>query len=171
MDRKELIAKLEKPYFKSSVRELAKSINSDFLTKELILALNHPDIKVCSKAGWVLSNCCDIKNPYLVNYKEVLMAILFKTSHESVKRNILRFFQFEEVPSIEHATLFNWCMNLFLNRNEKPASRVFAVSILANISSIYPELKNEVILACNEVLVDGSAGIKNRISKVLNKLL
>ncbi|MBL7872384.1 MAG: HEAT repeat domain-containing protein [Cyclobacteriaceae bacterium] len=127
--------------------------------------------RVTQRAAWPLSNCVEL-HPELV-YPHLKRIILFlgKTDeHDAVKRNILRLLQFISIPKSLQGKTANLCFQFLGNTKEPIAIRVFAMTVLANLAKVNPELKNEIILIIEDQLPYGSAGFVSRGRKVLKEL-
>lgn len=170
MNLNELTDRLQKLYSKESVANIAGKIKTKQDTKLLISLLNNPDHKLANRAAWVLSHSYDLGNKNIIFFNDSLIEILLNSKLDSVKRNILRCFQEEVIPEKYESAFFDFCTKSILNPNEKVAAKVFSVSCLFQLVKKYPELKDEFKLVCHEILPTASAGLKNRILKVLKKL-
>jgi len=105
--------------------------------------------------------------PYL---KPILRSIDKAGMHVAVKRNVMRVFQFIEIPRGVRGLAFDKAFKLYSDTSEPVAVRVFAMQVMANIAMDEPELKNEVIIAIEEQLPFGSAAFRSRAGKLLNQL-
>ena len=90
--------------------------------------------------------------------------------HDAVKRNIVRLLQFISIPRSLQGKVADICFNYLNNPKEAIAVRVFSMTVLANLSTENPELKNELIPLIEDQLPFGSAGFRSRGIKVLRKL-
>jgi hypothetical protein len=69
------------------------------------------------------------------------------------------------------ALLLDFCIGIFTNASEEIAVRVHAMQILFNITLLEPDFTGELIgLIENEIEHHGSAGIRSRGNKLLQKL-
>jgi hypothetical protein len=90
--------------------------------------------------------------------------------HDAVKRNIIRALQFVKIPKAYQGRAVNVCMKFLQDGKEKVATRVFAMTVLANLASEIPELKNELIPLIEDMMPYGSAGFISRGRKILKEL-
>jgi hypothetical protein len=129
------------------------------------------EYRVVQRCAWPLSDIV-IQHPALVKpYIGKFVALLSKQGmHDAVIRNILRLMQFIEIPAKYQGEVVNACFE-FLIKSEYPiAFKAHAMTVLSNITKEEPELKRELKLVIGEMMKEGSAGIKARGRKVLEKL-
>jgi hypothetical protein len=89
----------------------------------------------------------------------------------SVKRNVLRILQTAPLPEDIHGRLMNICFAVLEKPKEQIAIRVFAMTVLARLAKIYPELKVELKAIIDHALTQKpSPGFKNRAGKVLKAI-
>lgn len=122
-------------------------------------------------AGWPLSDIVkdhpELLTPYL---KPILKSVDKPGMHVAVKRNVMRVFQFIDIPKNVRGLAFDKAFKLYSDTSEPVAVRVFAMQVMTNIAMDEPELKNEVIIAIEEQLPFGSAAFRNRGMKLVKEL-
>jgi hypothetical protein len=62
------------------------------------------------------------------------------------------------------------CFEYITSENETVAVKVFSMTILANLSKVYPEIKPELKLILEEHWDQKTAGFKSRAKKILKTL-
>lgn len=114
---------------------------------------------------------CARKKPELIKpYLEKMIRNLDQPIHDAVKRNTLRIFQDIEIPENLHGNILEKCFE-YLNSNKEPvAIKVFAMTVIFNLTKCYPELANELKIIIEDQMPYGTAGFKSRGSKILKKL-
>ncbi len=137
---------------------------------ELIDLMHHAEPPIPQRAAWVMTAVTDI-HPWLIQpYIKDILERLPLYNHPGLVRSVLRQFSQMEFPEEITGELYDLCYN-FLNDTKQPvAIRVHAMQILFNISEKEPDLKNELKLIFNGILVGASGGLANRACKLLNKL-
>lgn len=138
---------------------------------ELMQLLLGNDSLLAQRAAWPFSFVAE-KNPELVKkyIPKLIEKLEIKDDHPAIKRNILRAFQYFNFSSEHEGKLLNISFNL-LNDFEQPvAIKVFAMTVVYNLSKKYPEIKNELKISIENLLPNGSAGIKSRGNKILKKI-
>jgi len=122
-------------------------------------------------AGWPMSDLVkehpELITPYL---KPILKSIDKPGMHVAVKRNVMRVFQFIEIPKSVRGLAFDKAFGLYSDTSEPVAVRVFSMQVMCDIAMLEPELKNEVIIAIEEQLPFGSAAFRNRGMKLIKQL-
>ncbi len=138
---------------------------------ELVHLFLTDEYRVVQRAAWPLSDI-GIKYPALVKpYLGKFVKLLSdKANHPAVSRNILRTLQFIEVPPKYHGEVVNVCFEFLLKSEYPIAFKAFAMTVLANITKKEPELKRELKIVIEEMMKEGSPGIKARGRMVLKEL-
>lgn len=122
-------------------------------------------------AGWIISYLGE-NNPQLIkNHLSVIIQKLDDEENNSALiRNIFRTLQFVEIPHQYEGFVLTKGFD-FLNNNNSPiAVKVFAMTVIFNLSKKYPEITNELKLSLENQFEHASAGFKSRASKILKEL-
>ena len=138
---------------------------------ELVKLFLTDEYRVVQRAAWPMSDI-GIKHPGLVKFYlgKFVKLLSNKEKHPAVSRNILRIMQFIDLPSKYHGEVVNICFE-FLIKSEYPiAFKAFAMTVLANITKKEPELKRELKIVIEEMMKEGSPGIRARGRMVLKEL-
>lgn len=135
------------------------------------LFLNDDETRVVQRASWPLSYCVKNHPRFITKH----LAALFKNLHksnipEAAKRNTLRLLQFIEIPKKYHAIVINTCFDYIISSKEKPAIKAFSITILQNLSQIYPAIIQELKLIIEERMHLESAAFKSRAKKFMKQL-
>ena len=112
------------------------------------------------------------KHPhFLFPHIPQLIAYLKTNPIDAVKRNVMRSFQWIELPEEFVGEIFDIGMLFLKTQSEPKAIKVFSLTVLRQICERYPELTNEVIFQL-EILMKGdeSAGVLSRGTKEMQKL-
>ncbi len=127
--------------------------------------------RVTQRAAWPLGHCIE-RYPGMLkpHFRKILAQLGKKNIHDSVKRNTLRMLQFVHIPKAHQGITTDLCLTFLADSKEPVAVRVFAMTVLANISKEVPELKNELIPLLEDQLPYASAGFISRSGKVLKQL-
>lgn len=121
--------------------------------------------------SWALSDYGMMYPQKLTSHLYLFIDFLKDQSlNASIKRNLVRIFQYVELSEDIEGTLFDLCF-MFLNDVKEPiAVRVFSMTVCSRIAMKYPELAPELRISIEEHYDHGSAGFKNRATKILKKL-
>jgi len=96
-----------------------------------------------------------------------------KDNHDAVNRNILRTFQYVDIPEKHQGKVLNICFD-FLNDNCQPiAIRAFSMTVISNLSKKYADIIPELKISIEALMPNASSGLKSRgkkILKTMNKL-
>lgn len=140
--------------------------------QKLIDILHTDEYQVVQRAAWVMSDVAEVQPGLMQKYVPELVEKLKDTRvHIAVKRHIYRMLQYLELPEATHGDLMNNCFESLINPKEALAVRAFAMSILARMTEMYPEISNELRLVIEDALQQEAApSFKSRAKKVLNQL-
>jgi hypothetical protein len=158
----------------SSCKKIADYIGTDEeLFAELIQFFLNGDSRTTQCAAGIINECIE-QNPFLIKpyYKDFITKLKEPNIHDGIKRNILRAWQFVEIPEEHQGEIYDLCF-LYLSDNEPIAVIVFAMTVCLNITKQIPELKYELQLQIEHLLLkhlNGSAGINSRGKKILAEL-
>jgi hypothetical protein len=137
---------------------------------ELMKLFLRNEYRVTQRAAWAVSYCA-IEHPNLVK-KHLRKTILNLNNpvHVAVKRNTVRFLQFIEIPKSLQGITADICFKLLSLKDESIAVKAFSMVTLGNIAVQYPDIKNELKLAIEEMQPYASAGLLSCSRKVLKKI-
>ncbi len=139
--------------------------------KELVEIVKENESPYSEKAAWAVSHCFDEKTGFFEDYYPEFTKILGdKTYSDSVKRNIVRIFQFKDIPEEFQASIINSCFELVIKKDTAIAVKAFSLGVLENMLKTYPELKNELKSCIEDLLPTASSGLKNRGNHILRRL-
>jgi 8-oxo-dGTP diphosphatase len=132
-----------------------------------------PDKSLSFRASWTLTKVCDrfpeIIYPYLGQFAENLC----KIENESTIRSFLRIISLSDLGKLnshQHGLLADFCFRRMSSGISAIAVKAYAMEILYKLTTLYPELANELYASINILMEDGSAGITARGRNILKKL-
>jgi hypothetical protein len=166
--RKELL----KDFSKANTVRIVGLIGRDqVLFDQLILLVLEEEELIAARAAWVLRHSYE-QHPDLIHRKHINAFVhrLTKPACDAVKRNLTAVLQYEHIPSSCEGMLVDRCFQLLNARTEAVAIKVHAMSILYKMSARYPDLRNELAGAIQNQMPLGSAGFRNKGSKILKAL-
>ena len=162
---------LMRNHYSRNAASLVKLIDSDTdhfdsLIEMMVIGPTH----LASRASWIMSMMIEKQPARFQPYLKTIIQQLGKPGLSMpVKRHILRSLQFVDIPKRYHARLINQCFAFLQHTNEPIAVKVFAMTVLANITKHMPELRNELIIVLEDQLPYASAGYRSRASKILRQ--
>ena len=129
------------------------------------------EYRVVQRAAWVVSFCSE-KHPALIKpwLKKLVLNLQKPGLPKAVKRNTLRVMQFINIPKPLQGKTVDICFKFLANPTEAIAVKVFAITVLFNISKSEPYIQNELKLLIEENLVFVSYGLKSRGNKILKQI-
>ena len=132
----------------------------------------HDEYRVVQRAAWVLSVVAEkhyeLDKPWL---PQMIAKMQQPGVHVAVKRNVVRILQFLEIPEELHGDVMNVCFEMLADPKETIAVRAFSMTVLADLSKYYPDIKHELIAIIEDQLEQGaSPGFIARSKKLLKEL-
>ena len=128
-------------------------------------------LKITQRAAWPLGFIAQREPKLLTNYYPLLIAQLHqKEVHQAVTRNILRAFQYVTVPEKHQGKLLSRCFDFLTDSNQPIAIKAFSMTVAHNLSKEYPDIVPELKASIENLLPNGSAGIKSRGNKILKEI-
>ena len=139
--------------------------------KELIGLIIENVSPITEKAAWAMNHCFDNGGGFFGDYfLEMAQVLADREYSDSVKRNIVRIFQFIDIPEQFQASIIDSCFALVTNKKTAIAVKAFSLGVLEKMSKIYPELKNELVAVIEDLLPKASSGLKNRGQHILRRI-
>lgn len=115
--------------------------------KALMKCFLSDDYRLAQRAAWSVSWAAqkqpDLIKPYI---QDLIAQLSRKDVHNAVIRNSVRILQKIDVPEDLHGELMDSCFR-FIESIETPvAIKAFSLTMLFNLSKIYPEIQHELKL-------------------------
>lgn len=145
--------------------------NDELRFKELVRLFFKGEYRLTQHAAWPMSYC--IRNhPFLAKpfLKKFVDQLSDGHAHPAVRRNIVRLFQFVEIPKRLQGKLMDKCFQFISSPEEAIAVKAFSLRILENMSAIYPEILNELKSLIDSRWTYESPAFRSRGRKILQKM-
>jgi hypothetical protein len=138
--------------------------------KELLSCVLCDNMRLSHRASWALGDV-SLRYPTLYNqhHRVLLDALKTKQNHNAIRRNIVRIYQFAEIPEEYEAELYDICLNFVADAEEMTAVKAFGMRVCERVIERYPEMKNEMLEIIKSNQAQWSSGLKNRGKKFLEK--
>jgi hypothetical protein len=126
------------------------------------------EYRITQRTAWPLSYCVRgypaLIGPY---FKPLLDNLSRKDIHVAVIRNTVRLLQDVDIPKKYHGRVMSTCFE-FIQLPETPiAVKAFSLTILANLSALYPEILGELRLIIEEQWEHATPAFRSRAKKIL----
>lgn len=166
--RKELEQGQSKALTTSIVNEVA---NSQKKMDELIQCFIEGPLRITQRVAWPMSDIAK-KHPHLLlKYYPLLIDLLNQPNkHDAINRNILRTFQFVEIPEAHQGNVLDICFRLLNSTSEPIAVKAFSMTVIYRLTKKYPDIIPELKASIEALLPNGSSGIKSRGNKILKAI-
>ena len=133
------------------------------------LSSRDPDMNL--KASQVLARLTDRAPALLTTHLSAYAELLHMPLHISVKRIVLRLFNYQSLPNSKEGETMDQCFRYLTSRKDPTAVKVFAMTVIYFYTQKYPELLHELLLTLEGSLDYESAGFRNRAGKILSGTL
>jgi hypothetical protein len=163
-----------KEYSKANVDKIANYVgDNEQRFAELMQLFLNGDWITNQRSSWILSECV-ANYPSLVYpfFKDFLQKLHEPNIHDSARRNIIRTWQFIDIPEEYIGEVYDICFR-YLSSDEAIAVIVFSMTVCHNITKIIPELRQELSFMIEDLVMKnqyGSPAIKSRGKKILAEL-
>jgi hypothetical protein len=167
-----LLTILQKERSKKTCIEVADYIGNDpERFAELIEIIIGKDMEMANRAAWVIPSIADKNIDKLIQpHLKTMIELLNQPVHDAIKRNVVRMLQFTTIPKKLQGITLEYCFQLLNNPKEAVAIRVFAMTVLYNLTLQEPDLAHE-LYDCIEMHMENSLpAFKNRGGKILKAL-
>ena len=122
------------------------------------------------KAIWIMDKIHDIRPELIRPYLKPMLENVQQLRQSGQKRHILKLLSLNPLPEEPTGSFINYCFDLLQSKSEPISGRVHAMQILYNITFEIPEFKNELRIVIEDVMIEGTPGIRSRGSKLLQTL-
>ena len=167
-----LVEVIEKEHSKAQRDKVVRYVGkSPKRFDELINVFLKGPYRVTQRSAWPLSYCVE-QHPELIkaHLKRILLFAKKPDVHHSVKRNTMRLLQFIDVPKRFQGLVVDLCFTFLQDPKEPIAVRVFAITVLLNLTKTLPELKNELIPIIEDQMPYATPAFTSRGRKALKEL-
>lgn len=139
--------------------------------RQLMHCFESDEYRLAQRAAYSVSIATQ-KRPELIRpYIGVLVGQLKRSDiHDAVVRNSARILQDISIPDEFHGELMDAAFGIIANRQIAIAIRTFCLTILFNLSKIYPEIQKELRVFLEESVEFEQAAFQSRARKILKKI-
>lgn len=129
------------------------------------------EYRITQRAAWPLSYCVR-QHPELIMpyFKPLLDNLARKDIHIAVIRNTVRLLQDVEIPKKYQGRVMSTCFDFLQSPDTPIAVKAFSLTILSNLSAVYPEIRGELKLIIEEQWEQSTPAFRSRAKKVLREI-
>lgn len=137
---------------------------------ELMKCFLNEDYRLSQRAAWSVSWAARKKPDFVVPHIKDLVASLHKKNvHDAVIRNAVRVLQEIDIPEKFHGRVMEACFQFIEKPSTPVAIKAFSLTVLYNLSRLYPEIKPELKLIIEDAWEHETAAFKARAGKMLKE--
>lgn len=134
--------------------------------QDLMQLFLYDEYRISQRASWAVSHCTDIHSELVEKYIPEMITKLSNPIHPAVIRNTLRILQSQDIPEHLHADIINRCTDYLLKPATPIAIKAFSLTVISNLSEIYPELKNELKAIIEDQLPTATPAFLSRVKQI-----
>jgi hypothetical protein len=124
--------------------------------------------RMTQRASWPLSNIVLLYPGLIAPYfKPLLDNLDRKDLHAAVIRNTVRLLQEVDIPAKYHGRVMNRCFEYVAAVETPIAVKAFSLTILSNLSKVYPEIRTELKLLIDDQWEHATPAFRSRARKIL----
>ncbi len=139
---KTLLLKKSKPSITTATQLV---LDNHALFDELIVYIvNKNDTNLAAMAAWTMSEVVSCDKSLLEPHYKVLLEVANNSKHGGIKRNIIRAFQFVEIPDEFIWDVADICLRFLSSKEEPIAVKAYSITVLQYLIIKIPEIKDEV---------------------------
>jgi hypothetical protein len=133
---------------------------------EIFFADNY---RLTQRTAAVLMVVVETKPQLITPYLTKMVAQLKRRGiQDAIKRNIVRLFQFIELPENLKGRVFSDCVDLVDSLNEAPAIRAFALTVAGKVGRHEPDLIRELCQVAQKHFPYTSPAFRKRAREIFN---
>ncbi len=152
----------------NALKIAAYACSSPKAFSELMACFMDKEYRLAQRAAWSVSFASQ-QNPELLKpyIGDLVFQIQQKDVHPAVIRNSIRILEQIKIPAQFHGEVMNTCFQFIETPSTPAAIKAFSLTLLFNLSSEYPEIKQELKLIIEERWQFESGAFKSRGRKIL----
>ena len=168
----DLLKAIEKEHSKTQCEKIVRYVGSDKERfGELMQLFLKGEYRVTQRAAWPMSICVQNHPELITPYFKQIVPLLQKPGlHDAVVRNVVRLLQHVDIPKRYHGQIMSCCFDFVADNETAPAIKAFSLTILENLSALYPDIKAELKLVIEERWPYETAAFKSRAKKILKAM-
>jgi hypothetical protein len=121
------------------------------------------EYRVVQRSAWPVSYCVIAHPAFIDKHWSALIKNLQKPNlHPAVKRNSIRLLQDTDIPEKHQGSIMDICFGYIVAPAEAVAVKAFSLTVLKNLSKLYPEIIPEIKLIIEEQIPHQTAAFKVR---------
>ena len=168
MDLKELIMQ---EYSKVHANLVAEYILSKpELMPELLDIIYLFDDPVSKRASWSLKILSEKDSSIIDPYVDLMVDMLPKTNDIPILKLVLATLRMTHIPENKQGELLQFTSEVLTDSGSSIASLIYSIDIFYKLSVKEPDLLNELRIMLEQLIPNGSPGVKNKCHKLIRKI-
>ena len=138
--------------------------------EELMGLFFSDDLRICQMASFSIITIADHAIESLEPYLPHMISHYRKAPHDAFRRNVMRLFQFVDLPEELEGSVYDLCLEDFCDTKAPTAVRVFGLTTMCNICIKHLGLAQELLPILKDYQGTGTVGFENRLKKEINRI-
>lgn len=127
------------------------------------------EYRVVQRAAWPVSYCVEAHPRLVQKHFATLVSNLQKPGIPgAVKRNGIRLLQHVAIPPAYQGAIMDLCFQYICDPREAAAVKAFSLTVLENLSKLYPEILPEIKLVIQERWDTETPAFRSRAKRILS---
>ena len=162
---------LNLPKSNQEQRELwAKNIVDQNIPLPKLLPLLKEEYKISTRFSWLLSNIGIYHKPTLTSILPILLEQKKEVKAFKLDYNLIKYWNICGIPKPQEGVALNILFNHLISPKTLVSIKSQILPLLYQLSSIYPEIKPELILCLEEEKTKHTPSFHKKVVKFLEKL-
>lgn len=145
-------------------------IKKPLLLGELIDIVFQNSEPLSRRASWPLRIISDRDTHILEPFVPKIIQKLPEVTCVSITRSLLALLVNTSIPEEQHGELLQFTFEILIDKGSPVASLIYSTDIFYKLSVKEPDLLNELKLMLEDLIPYGSAGVKSKCRKTINKI-
>ena len=128
--------------------------------------------KYSVRASYVICHLSKVKSDLIEPHTKQIILKLSELNNSGVKKNFLKIFESYILIKEDEllGILIDVCYSFLLKPSESLATRIYSMQIIFNAAKEIPELKTELKLVLEEILIEEIPSLSQRAKRLLKSL-
>ena len=160
---------LRKEHSKNNCLKVVKWVgNSPARLASLLDLFLSDEYRMVQLAAWPLSYVAQAHPEMIRKHLPSIIRNLQRTdTHPAARRNTMRLLQYVEIPKKYQGLVMDRCFTYICDPKEKAAVKAFSLTVLENLSTQYPDIRNELCSIIEDRWDSETPAFRSRARKVL----
>lgn len=122
-----------------------------------------------ARAAWMLFKCMKKNDPSVLERFEDMLRIYPEVA-DGHQRNLLSVILKMQIPEDYEARVYDLCLETWCSMSKIPSVRIYALKVLVQLGTKYPEFYNEILCVTEDVYIESlTPGVRRSVMRLLSE--